>query len=486
MKKLSYRITTLEPLIITSHSDDPNMYETLQYIRGSVIQGLAAQQYLRKYKCADAIFNRMIIKGGCIFANAYPSCRGLKFHPAPFSLVKEKYSEKNVHNLLLTETDNQTKGISNLAAIKGNEIAFITFRKEVRLHNEIDDQRRTTREGILFNYQSIPAGIVFHGHIVIQGEDSDIALIRGLFTAGEYRIGRSSTAEYGLVRFEWMDETEKNIEFLNSSDLLSEVDPNEQIILTLLSDTIVFNQYGYSSVTLNDLSKYINGAEVIKAVARKERIEGFLNIWKLRKPSESVFAAGSSFLLSRTPENLYELETSGLGERTQEGYGQVIFTKISESLARLKAAKVEAGNIDTDFTELPPLTLKILTTARLTRRKSRLIGQSISDAESTHKPPSNHLIGKLKVFSQNPDTFSSNLKLLRETALSQLRSAYIGNQTLLHFLNDRIENFEKICPYQEDAGGVLLIFLDFKNELIKFYFESYFNQLRRERNKRKI
>lgn len=483
MRKLNYRITTLEPLIITSHSDDPNMYETLQYIRGTVIQGLAAQQYLRNHG-ADDTFTRLIIKGDCIFTNAFPAQGDSTFQPAPFSLVREKYNEDKVHNLLLKETDLQTKGISNLVAIQGKEIKLLSLRKELRLHNEIDDNKRITSTGILFNYQSVPAGIIFKGQIAIKGSDEDFILIQKLFSESEYRIGRSSTAEYGLVRFEWVEDMAVENNSKTTKDDSEGVDFGSQAILTLVSDTIIFNENGFSSLSVNDLSNYLTGAGIIKAISRRARIEGFLNIWKLRKPSENVFAAGSSFLLDKMPANAKELQNSGLGERTQEGYGQAFFTNAKDLKPELMAKKFELNDINQNPNDIPSLTREILKFSRLNRKKSGLIGQALKDANSTFKAPKNHLVSKLKILSQDPESFIGNLKLLRDTAQGQLKSSYIGNQTLLQFLNHRIEEFDEICPLQERIQEILVDFSDNINELRQVYFENYFNQLRRNNNKK--
>ncbi len=83
MKKLHYTITTLEPLIITQHSDDPNMYETLQYIRGTVIQGVFAQNYIKANNgIADDLFTQLIVSGDCIFENAFPTANNNLYTPS--------------------------------------------------------------------------------------------------------------------------------------------------------------------------------------------------------------------------------------------------------------------------------------------------------------------------------------------------------------------------------------------------------------------
>lgn len=46
MKAITYRITTLSPIILTSRTGDPNMVSTLDYIPGTHIRGIFAHEYL--------------------------------------------------------------------------------------------------------------------------------------------------------------------------------------------------------------------------------------------------------------------------------------------------------------------------------------------------------------------------------------------------------------------------------------------------------
>ncbi len=450
MKKLHYIITTLEPLIITQHSDDPNMYETLQYIRGTVIQGVFAQSYL-KDRDADTDFTRLIVGGDCTFSNAFPIEREIVFTPAPAALVREKYNPSKAHNLFVQSDDVQTKGISSLVSIQSNIISALTIRKEIRLHNEIKDDTRISEDGKLFNYQSLPSDMEFKGSITLL-DDNDEDTIKGLIlNDSKLRIGRSATSEYGKVNFRWSDEKaveDKKVE--------------GKVVMTMLSDTIVYNDNGFSSLVANDINPFLKNSSIERTISRKSRIEGFLNVWKLRKPSENVFAAGSSFLLDKLPDNSDELENMGLGERTHEGYGQVLFAMYSATVDGFDYH--ELGNPKyphLEEEEMPDLTDRILRSIRSNRAKEKVISKALDDAENTiPKITSNHLLGKLKDMPFDETKFNNYLDDLRAPAKKHLENSYIGNKSLVEHLKEVISG-------------------SYCNEQKALYLIQYFNQLRR-------
>lgn len=484
MKKLAYTITTLEPIIITRNSDDPNMYETLQYIRGTIIQGVFAQYYLKaNNNFANVDFMRLIVRGGCIFANAYPIYDNKSFFPAPFSMIREKYHPEKVHNLLLDATNEQSKGISSMVSVNSNHVHSLTIPKEIRLHNQIEDNSRTTEEGILFNYQSLPAGMVFKGHIFMDSEnDIDTEAIQSLIEDDkEIRMGRSATSEYGKVRFNWLPVVSEQ-----------ETKTTGRVIMTLLSDTIIFNQFGFSSLNFKDINQYIKGVTIEEKpetedeklpnmISRKARIEGFLNVWKLRKPSENVFAAGSSFLLDMLPDNADDLLNKGLGERAQEGYGQVSFTFQSATEISLKYPEpIRFGDKTTAPTSLPPLVKGILESIYFERSKSEIIGKALVDADNTERIPKNHLLGRLKDMSNDVDSFVENVGKLKEIAQIQLRKSNVYNQTLLDHLKDRASLIEKISMLTKQVDIFVIDLTARKTELTRLYLEQYLKQLRRK------
>lgn len=463
---MQFSITTLEPLIISQNSDDPNMCETLQYIRGTVIQGIFAQKCLTN-NIIGKEFTRLIVSGDCIFSNAFPIENRKIYFPAPCALAIEKYDDKKIHNLLLKKINEQTKGISSLVHIKSNKVSPLTIRKEIRLHNQINDNTRISEDGKIFNYQSLPPGIVFTGTLTVKQDLDENTFKEVMKDNTILRMGRSATSEYGKVRFEWTPCIE---------DVMQ---PKEgQVIMTLLSETIVYNNNGFSSISQIDLNQYLENSTIEQSISRKSRIEGFINVWKLRKPSENVFSAGSSFLLNKIPSNSEYLINYGLGERTHEGYGQVSFSFLNATIDMMECLEWK-GNELIEQSDIPTISKNILNFICLKRAKEKVLTKALEDAEKTIPTiKSNHLIGKINEMAHNLETFTSNLDILRKPAKDHLTKSYLGNQTILDHIKDISTG--KIKLHTPETNSFLNMH---ESELKKLYFEQYFNQLRRKNKK---
>lgn len=465
MKKLYFTITASEPIIITQHSDDPNMYETLQYIRGTIIQGLFAHAYLKSKKSADTDFIRLIVGGDCSFSNAYPLENEIMYYPAPAALVREKTNTEKVHNLLLDKTAEQTKGISYFISIVNDTITPLRLNKNINLHNEIDRETRTSKDGVLFNYQSLPAKMAFKGFVAIKNDnDDDEKTIKELIQDGmTIRVGRSKTSEYGKAFFSWANESKKG-----------NTNKEGNVIMTLLSDTIVLNSNGFSSLKTVDLNTYLDNTHIEKTISRKSRIDGFLNVWKLRKPSENVFAAGSSFLLDKLPSNHEYLETFGLGERNHEGYGQVSFSLLNMQDKQLKyTEQIEiVEEVQQIIQEIPEMSGLIIKTINYNRIREEIIITALKDAEDTEpKIDSNNLLSRLKENISDIDNFSKFLMDLRQTAKGHLEKSYLGEKNLIgHFKDVLSAETALFRPIKENCQI---------KQLKTLYFEQYLNQLRR-------
>lgn len=464
MKKLYFTITTSDPIIITQHSDDPNMYETLQYIRGTIIQGVFAHAYLESKKPADKDFIRLIVSGDCSFSNAYPLENKTMFFPAPAALVREKTNTEQVHNLLVDKTDEQTQGISSFIAIDNDTITPLRINKNINLHNEIDSKTRISKDGILFNYQSLPAKMAFKGFVAIKNDDDEKILKKLIQNGMMIRVGRSTTSEYGKAYFNWTSES-KNGKTNNDGE----------VIMTLLSDTIVLNSNGFSSLRTIDLNNYLVNTDIVKSISKKSRIDGFLNVWKLRKPSENVFAAGSTFLLNKLPSNHEYLETFGLGERNHEGYGQVSFSLLNMQDKQLKyTEQIEVvEEVQPSIQEIPEMSGLIIKTITYNRIKEQIIIQALQDAENTEpKIDSNNLLSRLKEIASDTDKFREFLKDLRQTAKGHLEKSYLGEKNLIDHFNSVLSG-DLTIQYQD------IISDEKKRKLKTLYFEQYLNQLRR-------
>lgn len=187
----------------------------------------------------------------------------------------------------------------------------------MNFHHERDRETGRSKEGIIFNYESINQGQSFGAFIYGEGKDHDEFI--KIFSDGTYYLGRSRNNQYGKVYIKFNADLK---ELSQPEDLK----PGE-LSLTLLSDTIIYNDYGFPATDIISPERVI-GCPIKKSFIRTSDIECFISRWRLKTPSEVSFSAGSTFLIDvpdeKTLKKLLQLQVKGIGERTEEGFGRFI------------------------------------------------------------------------------------------------------------------------------------------------------------------
>ncbi|BAU44937.1 hypothetical protein O77CONTIG1_04783 [Leptolyngbya sp. O-77] len=199
---------------------------------------------------------------------------------------------------------------------------------------------------------------------------------------GHHRIGQSKKDDYGAVKI-----TVKIIQPERETDISTEdskqTEQTEKLWVWLLSDVLLRNESLRPTASVEDfrqaLQQTLNaegndsiqlelstpGEGLVSAMLRSHRVESWQTQWKLPRPSLAGIAAGSCMVFEVTsgkldPQRLRQLELSGIGERTAEGYGQLCFNHplLSEPLNAKKlnrkteeALKSQEAELDTP----PPL-----------------------------------------------------------------------------------------------------------------------------------
>jgi len=289
LKCLGYRITTLSPSLLTGGTGDPNMVATKENIPGTCVLGALAQRFISKRNLGmkaheDDVFFRWFLKGDVRFSNAYIVTRlddmTLKCnYPIPLSIHEDKESEGDLYDLLLDDPEKVTKGLKGFGRIEGQTLYTQEVKKSLNFHHERDSFTGTTREGMIFNYESLDAGQTFEG--TIMGSEQDLKqLTTTLGSTFETRIGRSRSAQYGRISFTFLD--------MKDCAVTPTVKITSSIILSLLSDAIVYNEMGMSTTDLEVLEAHIKtklGSAVFieNAFVKTSEIENFISTWKLRK-----------------------------------------------------------------------------------------------------------------------------------------------------------------------------------------------------------
>jgi len=499
MKSLKFHITTLSPLLITNNTGDLNMVSTKEYISGTAILGALAGIYIKKNNLEDAHknndFYKWFLDGSLKFTNAYIVSIDDKKNindnlPIPISIQKNKDDETDIYDLLFSEdkeiADKTTKIIGGFGKIEKDLLYEQNVKKSLNFHHERDCDTGTTQKGMIFNYESIDSGQTFEG--AIMGEENNLnELSNFLGKSLALNIGRSRSAQYGKVTFEFIKDKPEDIPVNSASG---------EISLTLLSDAIIYNEQGFSTTDKRDFKNALkeklgNSVEIKKSFVKTGEIENFVSVWKLRKPSETCFLMGSCFLISGANDDkkLKELQINGIGERTHEGFGRVAIGMQTEK----KLTKRGYGESPINSGTLPSIAKEIAKEAVKNYVRRTLELKALEEcAKFDKKPPTKSLISRLEmaVRSRNCGAFISYLDGLRDTAKDKLRKCHNGNDTLLEFLKGKEvkidenikEKIQKIC---NEIAFTPADDTDFITSLYKSYFETFFGAMRKAKKMEK-
>lgn len=464
-KRIKIIIKLKSPVLMTDVPGDQNMVESKLYLTGSSLMGIFADKYIKKHNgIADDFFYNSFLRGGLTFTDAFKLIDDKKkgLVPAyilPLSVQKKKHDESGdcIEYFLADDESEEKKdkdgmknkfqSVGGFGSINDGFIKTVEVKSGISFHGAINNGKS---DNDIFNYEWIAPFQTFISY-ALGSEDYLKTFLRFLKesadTAYDYDgeiflnayIGRSRTAEYGKIDMIISDI--EDISFKSNND--EELD--DLCIMTLLSDAIIYNEYGFSTADVNDLAKCLGtSVKIKKSAIRKKTVENFIGKWSARKPMENVITAGSSFLIERSslPENYKDFEIYGIGERTNEGFGRVAFNlNVKRQLKKEEATEPNLSYLN----KIPPLTnisKKIIERRIIVFIKDQLAIEAIKKAnEADSRIITGSLSSKLKNFTKaikkikDFEHFQKNINALRKVAKDKLSEASIENISMLDFLN---------------------------------------------------
>ncbi|GBD36742.1 hypothetical protein HRbin36_01870 [bacterium HR36] len=287
--------------------------------------------------------------GDVVVLPAYPEVAGERGEPVPLALFAPKAGPglskpADVVNRLIQPDPGggiQLKQIREGYLAPSQPTQHLRTPKTVLTHNTVfDDYQRPSEEtGGVYSYEAIASEVVLRSELRLrqawanQLAKRDPAWYRKL--SGIVSLGRSKKDDYGEVELQ----AEAPHELSASTPELSD----KPLFVWLTSDTLLRNDQLRLEPTpemlVRELSRRLgvtlrvrssNGQKLLDALVRVRRLEAWHVGWGLPRPSLVALQAGSCVVFeveqgTLKPEQLQQLEASGIGERTAEGFGQVRF-----------------------------------------------------------------------------------------------------------------------------------------------------------------
>ena len=329
--KISYRITLKSTMVCKSPQG--NQAQTQDYIAGSKVLGLLAGA-LGREAYLDLMENHGIRVSNAYIMNGEKRCM-----PARLSMQKQKdqsYDDEGkmlIKDMLydpdVTGKQMTPAGVAYMDADRhtASVVTEISYHHQRPADKSVG--RATGEDGSGF-YQlcGISAGQTFGGSIYADKVCAE-KILEAVNVLGEVRMGYGKSSEFGAVDF-----------------VLYDVEPFDEqsqsmmhdAVLTLGSDVILYNEYGMPSTEINVLK---NCLEAVTGVDDLELTHPFLDFaliggfnvtWQRSKPEFHALGKGSAFLVhSDKGFDAERLRSQFIGERTAEGYGELILTPAEAS-----------------------------------------------------------------------------------------------------------------------------------------------------------
>lgn len=374
MEVITFSLHTQQPLLATSFQGDPNSDVSYSYIPGSMTRGALIGRYMKQNGLSELDLNNDKVKrlffdeNSTQYLNAYLlSNEGKRTLPIPYSWFKEKGEELNDDSQQINVYDFGIEREDNLASPKfinegfwvqeRGSINFYKEKRRINIHNRRDrKQGRSTQikrniktnqiegEGEIFRYEAIDSGQTFQAVIICSDEADAQTLIDLLKKSKDIWLGGSQSAGYG----------HNTISNIKHCDAWSEVNistadriDRDNFTITLLSDLILRDEWGQYAIippsqrrqNFTPLTKEIEkilGVELkpLRSYTSSTLIGGFNRKWGLPLPQVPALAAGSVFVfegIDITSEQIQQIESRGIGERRNEGFGRVAINWLDKS-----------------------------------------------------------------------------------------------------------------------------------------------------------
>ena len=312
--EITFVLTNTAPLMISGMSDNVS----LKYIPGQNVLGLLAGRYLAipGNTAEDKAFKDLFLNGKTIFTNVLPYIYGKIHYPAPAFINKLKKTKKLVNIEAIREMSrekenadsdynpdngNQPKKLKGkyLAELDGKYSVHDVDMRIVYHHNHREKDEEGKVVGKLYSHQVISEDQQFSGRIIVPAEYAE--LVTDLLNMGDLFFGKSRTAQYGRCKL-------NNVDVHPYKSKTIDLNEGDDILVTLLSDSIFINERGYT-IAYKDVVRDIANKLGIKAEGTEDSafsiistgmINGYQTKWNLQKQAVPAVLAGSVYALRVT------------------------------------------------------------------------------------------------------------------------------------------------------------------------------------------
>lgn len=329
MIRLKFKCRFLSDIILNAHTATEGNQKTLDYIPGSNFLGITAGiLYKSENEETFDIFHSSKVR----FNNAYPWSGKERALPVPFCFYLPKGNnitdpESDIYIIhAIPNKYNIEDIIANGIQLKQirsgymfpHEYRYFKPGNTFKIKSAQDRIERKSKDAQMFGYESLEKDLEWQFSVDMDTTDHKDSIIEAL--VGIKRLGRSKTAEYGLVE----------ISFQEEENITSEISipSTEQLIIYAESDLCFLDKYGQPTITptAQDFG-FPQGFEIRydKSQIRSRMYAPYNFKRKTRECDRLIIQKGSVFIIEGKENKAVTLPSDAVGLYRNEGFGQCIF-----------------------------------------------------------------------------------------------------------------------------------------------------------------
>lgn len=323
---LKFKCTLESNLVLSQASSSEGNQKTLDFIPGNNFLGIVASQL---YKEGSLESLNIFHSGKVRFGDAHPSIDGIRGLKVPASMYYPKLGSASEECYIHHLTDHNSADIK-AKQLKQCREGFYSFgdtvgklvyiQKNFTIKSAYDGEKRRSKDGQLFGYESLAKGLVMFFEVESElTDEQNQQIVDSLI--GKRHIGHSRSAEFGLVTIE--QEDYKEIES-------SKPDSASDYITVYADGRLIFiNQDGESTYqpTAKDLG--VDGGDIDWP---KSQIRTFQYApWNGKRHTYEAdrcgIEKGSVFVVKKNGASCPE-KSKYVGLYNNEGFGKVIYNPV--------------------------------------------------------------------------------------------------------------------------------------------------------------
>lgn len=234
---LKFKCELLTDVILNQKSASEGSNTTLDFIPGSNFLGIVASDIYKDKTIDDQVKLKIFHTKYVRFGDAHPANGNNRTLRIPACLYFAKGAEEKdrihyVHHLIEDTSSVELRkiqlkqergGYADFMPLKeGKNAVRFKVKTDFAIKSAYDRSLRRSLDKQMFGYQSMGKGMIYYFSIDIDGSLSEYAERIKTALTGKHRIGRSRSAQYGLVDIEACDfqETESDRQTVKSGDNL--------------------------------------------------------------------------------------------------------------------------------------------------------------------------------------------------------------------------------------------------------------------------